>query len=45
MSGQSKFGSPIESLINIGIGYGIATASQMAIFPIFNIHIPVTTHL
>ena len=36
---QSKKNSLIESFTNVAIGYGIAIASQLIIFPIFNIHI------
>lgn len=42
---QSRLGSLIESLINIFIGYGIALLSQLAIFPMFEIHIPLSTNL
>lgn len=42
---QSRLSSLIESLINIIIGYGIALLSQLAIFPMFDIHIPLSTNL
>jgi hypothetical protein len=42
---QSQLGSLIESLLNIAIGYGVALASQVAIFPWFGIHVPLTTNL
>lgn len=42
---QSRLGSLIESLMNIVIGYGIALLSQLAIFPMFDIHIPLSTNL
>lgn len=38
-AGQSRKHSLIESLINIAVGYGIALASQLLIFPQFGIHI------
>lgn len=38
---QSKIGSFIESLINILIGFGIALGSQMIIFPMYGVHIPI----
>lgn len=38
---QTKKHSFIESLVNVLVGYLVAVASQMVIFPIFNIHIPV----
>jgi hypothetical protein len=36
---QSKKHSMIESRANVAIGYGIALAAQMLIFPLFGIHI------
>jgi hypothetical protein len=37
---QTRLGSFIEAVMNILIGYGIAVASQIIIFPWFGIHIP-----
>lgn len=37
---QSKKHSLIESLVNVLIGYGVACGSQIIIFPMFGIHIP-----
>ena len=37
---QSKTHSLIESLTNIIVGYFVALGSQLIIFPLFNIHIP-----
>lgn len=34
-----------ESLINVAIGYGIAIAAQVAVFPMFGIHIPLHDNL
>ena len=42
---QTKLGSFIESVINIIIGYGVALASQIIIFPLFDIHISLTTNM
>ncbi len=42
---QSKLSSLIESLINILIGYGVALLSQLAIFPMVGIHIPLSTNM
>lgn len=42
---QSRAGSLVESLANIAIGYGVAVASQCAIFPLFGIHIPLQDNL
>lgn len=37
---QSKRHSFIEAVLNTAIGYFIAIATQMAVFPLFGIHIP-----
>lgn len=37
---QTKLGSFIESTMNILIGYFVALASQLIIFPLFDIHVP-----
>ena len=42
---QTKAGSLIESLTNILIGYGVALASQLAIFPMFGVHLPFSANL
>lgn len=36
---QSRTHSMLEALINVVVGYGIALAAQMMIFPLFGIHI------
>ena len=43
--GQSKKHSFLESLLNVAAGYGIAILSQIAIFPLFGIHIPLRDNL
>lgn len=42
---QTRLGSLIESAMNIAIGYVVALASQIAIFPMFDIHITMSTNL
>ena len=42
---QTRLASFIESIANILIGYGVAVASQLAIFPLFGIAIPLTDNL
>ncbi len=42
---QTKFQSFIESLTNILIGYFTALGSQLLIFPLFNINIPIQDNL
>jgi len=36
---QSRIGSIIEGLANITMGFGIALASQMLIFPLYGVHL------
>ena len=40
---QSRLGSLIESVVNILIGYGIAFATQVIVFPWFGIHVPLSS--
>jgi len=42
---QSRLGSLIESTMNIFIGYWVALISQLIIFPMFDIHIPLHDNL
>jgi hypothetical protein len=42
---QTKLGSLIESLMNIAIGLGVALISQIILFPMFDIHVTLTTNL
>lgn len=42
---QTRIESLIESLANIFIGYGIAFISQIVIFPMFGIDVPISTNL
>lgn len=42
---QSRTASLIESMFNVLIGYGVALASQLAIFPMFGIHLPLSDNL
>ena len=42
---QSRLESLIESLMNIMIGYGVALASQLVIFPLFDIHVSLETNI
>ena len=44
-TGQSRLGSLVEALINILIGMGISLASQLILFPLFDIHIPLSANL
>lgn len=42
---QSKKMSLIETIINVSVGYVIAVASQLIIFPFFDIHITFSENL
>jgi hypothetical protein len=41
---QSKASSLVESVINVIIGYGVAIASQIAVFPMFGIQVALSTN-
>jgi uncharacterized membrane protein YcaP (DUF421 family) len=43
--GQSRKMSLAESILNIIIGFVVAISAQYAIFPLFDIHIPMHDHL
>jgi hypothetical protein len=45
MSSQSRFHSALESVVNVLIGYGVAVASQLFVFPMFGIDIPLSSNL
>ena len=42
---QPRLQSLIESLANVLLGYGIALGAQLAVFPLFNIHIPMSSNI
>jgi len=42
---QTKKHSLIESFTNVAIGYGVALASQLLIFPLYGIHIPLSDNI
>jgi hypothetical protein len=45
ISQQSKKMSFYESLINVTVGYVFAVASQLIIFPLFGIYLPLSDNL
>lgn len=45
MTVQTRAHSLLESLTNVAIGYVIALLSQLAIFPLFGIHVPFSDNL
>jgi len=42
---QTRLSSFIEAIINILIGYFVALLSQLIIFPLFGIHVSLTTNI
>lgn len=42
---QSRLGSMLEALANVAIGYGVAVAAQVAIFPLFGLHASLSDNL
>lgn len=42
---QSRLGSLAESVVNVLVGYGVAVGAQIAIFPLFGVHLPVSDNL
>jgi hypothetical protein len=42
---QSRLGSLIEATFNTAIGFGVALLSQIVVFPLFDIHVPLSTNL
>ena len=42
---QSRIMSAIESVASTAIGYGVALASQLAVFPLFGIHVTFADNL
>ena len=41
---QSRLESLIETLFNTVIGFSVALLSQILVFPLFNIHVPISTN-
>ena len=42
---QTRVQSAIEAVANVAVGYGVALLSQLAVFPLFDIHIPFSSNL
>jgi len=42
---QSRLGSLVEACVNTTIGYGVALASQLVVFPLVGIHVPLRTNI
>ena len=42
---QTRAMSAAESAANVAIGYGVAVCSQIAILPLFGVHLPLADNL
>jgi hypothetical protein len=42
---QTRIGSLIEAIMNVLIGYWVAIVSQILVFPLFGIHVSLSTNL
>ena len=42
---QSRLMSLIESLANVAIGYSVALATQILVFPLFGLEVPLSSNL
>ena len=41
---QTKLQSAIESVSNVVVGFGVAILSQILAFPMFDIHVPLSSN-
>lgn len=42
---QTRIHSAIESVANVVVGFGVALLSQILVFPLFGIHVPLSANL
>lgn len=42
---QSRAHSALEAVTNVAVGYGVAIATQAAVFPLFGLHASTGQHL
>lgn len=42
---QSRILSAVEAVANVAVGYGVAVATQVAVFPLFGLHVPLSDNL
>lgn len=42
---QRRLHSLLESWVNVAIGYGVAIGSQLLVFPLFGISVPLSVNL
>lgn len=42
---QSRRMSAVESIANVAVGYGVAVVTQIAVFPLFGMSVPIGDNL
>ena len=42
---QTRLGSLVESIANVVVGYWVAVGAQVAIFPLFGVHLPLQQNM
>ena len=42
---QTRLGSLVESIANVVVGYRVAVGAQVAIFPLFGVHLPLQQNM
>ena len=42
---QTRLGSLVESIANVAVGYWVAVGAQVAIFPLFGVHLPLQQNM
>lgn len=42
---QTRLESLIEAAINVALGYMVALGAQLVVFPLFSIHIPMSSNI
>ena len=42
---QTRIMSAVEAVANVGVGYGVAVATQLAVFPMFGLAVPLIDNL
>lgn len=42
---QSRYKSLVEAVINVVVGYAVAVGMQIAVFPVFDIHVALRDQL
>lgn len=42
---QPRILSAVEAVANVAVGYGLAVATQVAVFPLFGLHVPLSDNL